>query len=225
MENLFAGIVGELVVTVLRVLLIIIISAVAGALIAAVAGGGLGYLSERKKRLNAVAKTADSYVVNGRIADAETVTVHEKDTVKYHHKFAVRYADENRTERRAYLGISTTTPLPCRIGDMIPLRIMPTPVLEPLADAFDPSRGADGKLPGLIAFRCWLGRPVDETGTVMPEEDYIQLMKDLEAAAETDRSRAFRWFILGSALTLLAILMLSSCGHSVIDEAARNAGL
>lgn len=222
MENLFAGIVGELVITVFRILIIFIISVIAGALIAAVAGGGLGYLSERKKRLNAVAKTADSYVVNGKIADAEAVTIHEKDTVRYHHKFAVRYADENNTERRAYLGISTTTPLPYRVGDPIPLRIMPVPVLTPLADAFDPNRGADGKLPGLIAFRSWLGRPVDETGTVMPEEDYIQLMKDLEAAAENDRSRAFRWFILGSALTLLAILMLASCGNSVIDEAARN---
>lgn len=218
MENVFSSFIGELVITALRVLLIIIISAVAGALIAAVAGGGLGYLSERKKRLDAVAKTADSYVVNGRIADAEAVTIHEKDTVRYHHKFAVRYADENNTERRAYLGISTTTPLPYRVGDPIPLRIMPVPVLTPLADAFDPNRGADGKLPGLIAFRSWLGRPVDETGTVMPEEDYIQLMKDLEAAAENDRSRAFRWFILGSALTLLAILMLSSCGHSVIEN-------
>lgn len=218
MENVFSSFIGELVITALRVLLIIIISAVAGALIAAVAGGGLGYLSERKKRLDAVAKTADSYVVNGKIADAEAVTIHEKDTVRYHHKFAVRYADENSTERRAYLGISTTTPLPYRVGDPIPLRIMPVPVLTPLADAFDPNRGADGKLPGLIAFRSWLGRPVDETGTVMPEEDYIQLMKDLEAAAENDRSRAFRWFILGSALTLLAILMLSSCGHSVIEN-------
>ncbi len=218
MENVFSSFIGELVITALRVLLIIIISAVAGALIAAVAGGGLGYLSERKKRLDAVAKTADSYVVNGKIADAEAVTIHEKDTVRYHHKFAVRYADENNTERRAYLGISTTTPLPYRVGDPIPLRIMPVPVLTPLADAFDPNRGADGKLPGLIAFRSWLGRPVDETGTVMPEEDYIQLMKDLEAAAENDRSRAFRWFILGSALTLLAILMLSSCGHSVIEN-------
>lgn len=223
MENVISAFVGEVVITALRILLIVIISAAAGALIAAVAGGGLGYLSERKKRLAAAAKTADSYVVNGRIADAETVTVHEKDTVKYHHKFAVRYADENNTERRAYLGISTTTPLPCRIGDMIPLRIMPTPVLEPLADAFDPSRGADGKLPGLIAFRSWLGRPVDETGTVMPEEDYIQLMKDLESAAENDRSRAFRWFILGSALTLLAILMLASCGNSVIEEVSKYA--
>ncbi|MBR3446977.1 MAG: hypothetical protein IKH27_04145 [Oscillospiraceae bacterium] len=218
MENVFSSFIGELVITALRVLLIIIISAVAGALIAAVAGGGLGYLSERKKRLDAVAKTADSYVVNGKIADAEAVTIHEKDTVRYHHKFAVRYADENNTERRAYLGISTTTPLPYRVDDPIPLRIMPVPVLTPLADAFDPNRGADGKLPGLIAFRSWLGRPVDETGTVMPEEDYIQLMKDLEAAAENDRSRAFRWFILGSALTLLAILMLSSCGHSVIEN-------
>lgn len=223
MENLFAGIVGELVITVFRILIIFIISVIAGALIAAVAGGGLGYLSERKKRLNAVAKTADSYVVNGKIADAEAVTIHEKDTVRYHHKFAVRYADENNTERRAYLGISTTTPLPYRVGDPIPLRIMPVPVLTPLADAFDPNRGADGKLPGLIAFRSWLGRPVDETGTVMPEEDYIQLMKDLEAAAENDRSRAFRWFILGSALTLLAILMLASCGNSVIEEVSKYA--
>lgn len=222
MDQVFPELVSGLILTAVRIVLVILVSAVAGMLIATVAGGGLAYLSERKKRLAAAAGTADSYVVNGRISDAETVPIHEKDSVQYHHKLAVRYADENNTERRAYLGITTTTPLPCRVGDPIPLRIFPKPVLTPLADAFDPTRGADGKLPGLIAFRSWLGRPVDETGTVMPEEDYIQLMKDLESAAENDRSRAFRWFILGSALTLLAILMLTSCGHSVIDEAARN---
>ena len=222
MDQVFPELVGGLIITAVRIVLVILVSAVAGMLIATVAGGGLAYLSERKKRLAAVAGTAESYVVNGRIADLETVPIHEKNGVQYHHKFAVRYADENQTERRAYLGMTTTTPLPCRVGDPIPLRIFPKPVLTPLADAFDPARGADGKLPGLIAFRSWLGRPVDETGTVMPEEDYIQLMKDLEAAAEADRSRAFRWFILGSSLTLLAILMLSSCSHSVIEEIANN---
>lgn len=225
MDNFISELTGELIVTAVRIVFIILISAVAGALLAAVAGGGLGYLSERKKRLAASARTADSYVVNGRISDAEAVPIHDRSETQYHHKFSVRYTDDNNTERRAYLGIRTTTPLPYRVGDPIPLRIFPEPVLTPLADAFDPTRGADGKLPGLIAFRSWLGRPVDETGTVMPEEDYIQLMKDLESEAETDKSKAFRWFVLGSTLTLLAILMLSSCSHSFLEDLARSAKL
>ena len=118
--------------------------------------------------------------MNGRIADAEIVTLHLPEGTQYHHKYAFLYEDDNHVTRRAFLGISATTTLPYQIGETVPLRVFRQPVLRPEADAFDPARGADGRLPGLIAFRRWLGRPVDETGTVMREEDFVPLSRELD---------------------------------------------
>ena len=200
------------------VVLVTLVTIAAISLIMTVAGGGIAKLSERKHRRTAIAKTEDSYVVSGTIADAEAITTQEENGTHYHHKYAVRYDDDNGTPRRAYLGITTTTPLPYRIGEAVPLRIFRVPVLQPLADAYAPARGTDGKLPGLIAFRSWLGRPVDETGTVMREEDFIPLSKDLDEQAEHDRSSAFRWFVLGGALALTAILLMSCTADSIINS-------
>ncbi len=218
MEELLTTFSEYLFAAAVTVVLISLVTAAAFSLILTVAGGGISKISERRQRKKALAKTEGSYVVSGTIADAETITTQTENGTQYHHKYAVRYDDDNGTPRRAYLGITTTTPLPYRIGEAVPLRIFQTPVLQPLADAYDPARGSDGRLPGLIAFRSWLGRPVDETGTVMREEDFIPLAKDLEEQAEHDRSQAFRWFVLGGSLTVTAILLMSCAADSIISS-------
>ena len=52
----------------------------------------------------------------------------------------------------------------------------------------------------------------------MREEDFIPLSKDLDEQAEHDRSSAFRWFVLGGALTLTAILLMSCTADSIINR-------
>ena len=185
-----------------------------------VVGAVVAHLSERKQRRLLQIKTMDSICVNGRIADAEIVTLHLPEGTQYHHKYAFLYEDDNHVTRRAFLGISATTTLPYQIGETVPLRVFRQPVVRPEADAFDPARGADGRLPGLIAFRRWLGRPVDETGTVMREEDFVPLSRELDELRELDRKRVWFWGIAGAVILLILILFFRSTLASIWNNVA-----
>lgn len=187
---------------VLTVAVTLIISACVTAI-----GGVVSNFSERKKRREALRKTTGAVPAEGFLADVRMADVPERSQKQFHYKLSVHYRDTSNTVRRALIGVVSKYPIAFQEGQSIPLRIFRQPLLQPLPDAYDPSRGADGRLPSVIAFRSWLGRPVDETGTVMREEDFVSVTMDLQQKIERSRKALLIWIIAGVIGNLLTIRM------------------
>ena len=170
-------------------------------------GGVVSNFAERKKRREALQKTTGAIPAEGILADVRMADVPERSQKQYHYKLSVHYRDASNTVRRALIGVVSKYPIAFQEGQSIPLRIFRQPLLQPLSDAYDPTRGANGRLPAVIAFRAWLGRAVDETGTVMREEDFVSVTMDLQQKIERSRKSLIIWIIAGVIGNLLTIRM------------------
>lgn len=165
-------------------------------------GGAVASFRERKRRMRAYSQTAASYSVEGVFLDAQLVQDPPGTPDPLHYKYSIRYQDVNGGQHRAFLGISTARPLYFAAGQTVSLHIMQQSVIVPDTDAFNPSRGANGIIDCPISFRKWLGKPIDETGTVLFEQDFQQVSADLQAKIRTQQIAGWCW-LFGAAISLM----------------------
>lgn len=166
------------------------------------AAAGIASLRERKRRIEARAKTAASYSADGVILDAQLVQDSPVMPSLLHYKYSIRYADTEGALHRALIGITTGTPLHYAPGEAIPLHIFQQSVIVPDAEAFNPQRCATGRIDCPVSFRKWLDKPIDETGTVMLAHDYQALSDDLEKKIRSLQTAGWLW-LTGSGIGLI----------------------
>ena len=166
------------------------------------AGAAAACFRERKRKLAALDKTAACYPVSGVILDAQLIRDLPGTADPMHHKYSVRFTDVSGNTHRAFIGMSSFTPLVFSVGEAVELRIFQQSVIVPDTDAFNPNRGASGRIDCKISFRKWLDKPVDETGTVMLEKDYQDLSFELERSVKSQQTAG--WLLLiGTALAVI----------------------
>ena len=172
-------------------LLFLLLVSVVGA-----AAGAVAAHRDEKNQRRAAALAGSSSPVEGIYADIRIVK-DQRAAETLHYKLSVRYPGADGYDHRAYIGINAAQPLPIRVGDSVQLRIFPVPLIRPDQDALDPERGSDGMIRDQIRFCAWMGAPIDETGTVMREEDLLALTGQL-------RKRAVRAHILRNIMIVSA---------------------
>ena len=161
---------------------------------AACLGAAVGCFRERKRRMRALGQTAASYPVEGVVLDAKLVQDPPGTPDPLHYKYSLRYQDVSGGQHRAFLGISSTRPLYYAAGQIVPLQILQQSVIVPDTDAFNPARGANGIIDCPISFRKWLGKPIDETGTVLFVSDFRQITGELEEKIRSQQIAGWLWF-------------------------------
>ena len=144
------------------------------------AGVAVGSFRDSKRRANAISQTVASYPAEGIILDAQLVQDPPGTAEPLHYKYSIRYADTSGTPHRALLGISSREPIYFAAGQAVQLHILQQSVIVPDTDAFNPARSATGTIDCPVSFRKWLGKPIDETGTVMLETDYQAVTAQME---------------------------------------------
>lgn len=174
-------------------------------LILGLAGCAVAVLRDRNRRRKAIAQTAASYPAEGVILDAKLVQDPPGSPNPLHYKYSIRYADSSGAQHRALIGISTNKPLQYAAGQAIPLQILQQSLIVPDSDAFNPNRCTSGIIDSPVSFRKWLGKPIDETGTVMLEHDYKEVLAGLEKKILSQQIAGIL-MIVGAALSLLVLI-------------------
>lgn len=174
-------------------------------LIFGLAGCAVAVFRDRSRRRKAVAQTAASYPAEGVILDAKLVQDPPGIQNPLHYKYSIRYADSSGAQHRALIGISTNTPLQYAAGQAIPLRVLQQSLIVPDADAFNPNRSASGIIDCPVSFRKWLGKPIDETGTVMLEHDYNEVLAELEKKSRSQQIAGIL-MLFGAAISLVLLI-------------------
>ncbi len=150
------------------------------AIVFALGAACIALFRERKRLLDAKHKTVASYATDGVILDARLVQDQSTPASPLHNKYSILYSDSTGVQHRAFIGIDSNVPLKYTIDDTVQLHLFQQSVIVPDARAFDPNRGQNGKIDCAISFRKWLNKPIDETGTVMLEQDYLELEQEIE---------------------------------------------
>lgn len=178
--------------------------------------------------LNKLADAAESaepsYV--GRIRSSETVsgvvtqireirpgiagTASRRD-----YQLAVAYPRGNE-QLTALFGLITEEPLAMQEGNRVKLHIFAAPLMQPNAEAWQRARLAAGCLPKeSVHYRDFQGIPMDETATVMFEEDFLRykqlseneyLATDHKTLPNTLRIAAAGFAALGLLIFLMLLL-------------------
>ena len=191
---------------------IIIIFMLAIALISLVIGaaaGAAGAHRDAKSLHQAETITANSLRTVGTYADVQVVQDTVPTAVPLHYKLSVQFVGTDGLLHRAFIGINSAHQLPIQIGGSVRLCVFPAPLIKPDERAFDPNRGADGRITDVIRFCAWMGAPVDETGTVMREEDMLCMCDDLRARVkQSERARNIMLIVTG--ITFLLIIGVST---------------
>lgn len=164
------------------------------------AGGGLALLSEASARRRMSERMAGSRCVSGTVTDMRIRQAGSTHRQPPEYQYAVQFPDSDSSTRTALLSIRTAQELPYRTGDTIPLRILPQPVLT--AAPGPAAVPEDGKLPQQVPCCAWMNKPVDSTGTVMPELDYQALTEESGRAVRRGLLLG-RILLSGACLTLL----------------------
>lgn len=177
-----------------------------------------------KKLADAAESAEPSYV--GRIRSSETVsgvvtqireirpriagTASRRD-----YQLAVAYPHGNE-QLTALFGLITEEPLAMQEGSRVKLHIFAAPLMQPNTDAWQRARLAAGCLPKeSVHYRDFHGIPMDETATVMFEEDFLRykqtaeneyLATDHKTLPNTLRIVAAGFAVLG--LLILFVLLL-----------------
>lgn len=191
---------------------IIIIIMLATALISLVIGaaaGAAGAHRDAKNLRQAETITANALRTDGIYTDVQVVQDAQRSAVPLHYKLSVQFVGTDGLLHRAFIGINSAQELPLAIGGSVRICVFPVPLIKPDERAFDPSRGADGRITDVIRFCAWMGAPIDETGTVMREEDMQQMCDDLRA-----RVKRSMWvhniMLVVTGITLLLTIGISS---------------
>lgn len=182
------------------ILLILCISVVIGLFAA-----GIASFRERKRLLAARQKTAASYPTDGVILDAQLIQEPPTTIHPLHYKYSIRYTDSMGVQHRAFIGISSNSPLQYAPGDAVRLQLFQQSVIVPDAYAFDPNRGKSGMIDCLISFRKWLDQPIDETGTVMLERHYQEIDAEINQKLVSRQRAGWLWCIAGAIVSVITI--------------------
>ena len=87
-------------------------------------------------------------------------------------ELALIFTGADGMPHRAFLSVSSAAPLNTPVGSSLQIAVFPAPLAQVPQAAFDPMRGADGRLPEHVMQAAVNGIPLDETGTVMLAADY-----------------------------------------------------
>lgn len=189
-------------------LMLIILAILLFSAVITLLGCAIACIADKNRRNKALEQTNGGFTTTGVFSDVQCVYDTEKSWQPYHFKLAIQFQGADGGWHRAFIGITTSVQLQFQPGQQVALHILPTPVIQADASAFDPNRGADGKISGIINFRKWMDKPIDETGTVMLESDYQDFVTESQNKIKRDSDHALWWFIASGASVVIGILML-----------------
>ena len=149
-------------------------------------------------RYNKAGKSARSAVIcNAQVADLRTVQ--QFGTNLFSTELALLYTGSDGCTHRAF--ISVPAPLNTQIGAVLPIAVFADQLTQAAPQAYDPTRGADGRLPDRVYPVQVSGIPLDESATVMLSADYTRFQ------LQTGRSSR-SLFIVGICLTVFGVMRL-----------------
>ena len=160
----------------------------------------------RSRRLKELNRAPEPMFCTGTVADLRCAP----DPRMFVYFFSLHYPGADGQTHRAFLGIRTPIALNAQVGMPVQLAVFLNPVITPSPSALDPMRGADGMLPPQVELCTWLGRPIDETGTVMFADDYRNAVTQAEKKNKTD-------LIVGLVLTGILLLHLIGAAVSLLQ--------
>lgn len=158
-------------------------------------------------------RLASSFAVTGTVTDIRALRRPARTGDLYSYQIAVTYQRDGET-LTALMGFDTDVPTALTEGSKVRLHVFRNAVAEQNQDAWQRARTASGRLPedAPVHFRSAHGVTIDETATVMFEEDYEKYK-----AAETDAYRSVQtkqqtletgFRLTGSALIVIGIVVL-----------------
>lgn len=151
-------------------------------------------------RYNKAGKSARSAVIcNAQVADLRTVQ--QFGTNLFSTELALLYTGSDGCTHRAFISVPAPAPLNTQIGAVLPIAVFADQLTQAAPQAYDPTRGADGRLPDRVYPVQVSGIPLDETATVMLSADYTRFQ------AQTNRSSR-SLFIVGICLTVFGVMRL-----------------
>lgn len=121
------------------------------------------------------------------------------------YEMALQFTGADGLGHRAFLGIQTPQGMNLTVGSQTPIAVLPQPVIQPSMQAFDPARGADGKLPPVIDFCRFYELPIDETGTVMLTADHQKAVSTVSSKIRTQT--IVGWVLIGLAIMRLLVFL------------------
>lgn len=140
--------------------------------VGAIFAAGWAFRRDGIAQRTAAHRLSGGRTAEGILTDVSAVPAEEGHETPLNYRLAVRFTGSDGADHRVLLGIPSAEKCGFAVGSPVTLRLLSAPVIEPAADALDPMRCADGKISGSIRFCSFMGKPVDETGTVMLESDY-----------------------------------------------------
>lgn len=167
--------------------------------------GGIVLLIHAKSKRREEEHSVGAAVRSAQISDLRIT----KPAGYYVTEMALIYTGTDGMQHRAFLSVSNSAPLNVQIGSQLSVVVFPTPLTMTPQEAFDPMRGADGRLPEHVIPASVQSIPLDETGTVMLSADYPRWQTQ---AAHGSRGA----WIAGIILTAIgAVRMLSLVGSLI----------
>ncbi|MBQ3941129.1 MAG: hypothetical protein II723_08450 [Oscillospiraceae bacterium] len=142
----------------------------------------------------------------GELTDVQPASAAHGSTVK----LAFRFTGRDGQTHSALLGVPASAESPYAVGNRVALWLFPVPVVPPAADALEPKCGADGKICGEIRVCRFMGKPVDETGTVMLSRDYrAYLTESTDRLSRLERASVRFYLAAGIAAFFAGCLLLN----------------
>lgn len=199
--GLFAGIFALSVFSAIVIILTVVINI---ALIML----GIILLSKANRRKQDLAKVEHAAYCTATVADMRFSYTHTANGMMMNqYEIALQFTGTDGLGHRAFLGIQTPQVLNLTVGSQTPIAVLPQPAIRPSVQAFDPARGADGKLPPVIDFCRYFELPIDETGTVMLTADH---QKAVGAAGGKIRTQTIVGWVLIGIFTMRLLVLLAS---------------
>ncbi|MCQ2433631.1 MAG: hypothetical protein MJ062_00135 [Oscillospiraceae bacterium] len=143
-------------------------------------------------------KIKDAAAIEGVVTDADVVQNLTK--MEYHYKYALEYYDADVNLCHTYLGITSNQPLQIAVGMKLPLRIVEKPLLRVSQETLEGVRSASERLPAQVHFHEWENAPLDETATIMMEQDYQRIRSTMNSRIRTRGRTAFFLILFGVIL-------------------------
>lgn len=162
--------------------------------------GGLffaGWLLRQKAAVSreTLQRTADSVRTEGSLTDVKLTRDESDRSFPLHYQLAVSFNGQDGQPHSVHLGVPSAEECPFANGGTVSLRVFPAAVTEPSGGTASPSAS-------------YMGRPVDDTGTVMLESDAAALQAESEEKMLRFACHSFRFFLASGIAALLALSFL-----------------
>lgn len=172
--------------------------------LAMLTGGIILLIAARRKRQQEK-KCEGAAVCSAQVADVRMT----QQAGGFLTELALVFTGTDGMQHRAFLSVCNAAPLQAPVGSQIPVVVFPNPLTAVPAAAFDPYRGADGRLPEQVIPVKMLGVSLDETATVMLSADYPRFHSKQSGGSRTA-------FIIGILLTVVGAMRLLSVLRSFL---------